>query len=167
MPRMSQELLDQFLQQPFVGVIATLRQDGRPYTVPIWWLWHEDAIWITGTTSRVWCKQLKHDPRASLCIEAGAPMPGHVGIDGAATAHELPDFDIWPISRLLAEKYVGRGDPSRADAVDRFFDNMRTEPRLLFRLQPEVWRAIDMSVYQGKRADREYQSQLQAEAIED
>jgi PPOX class probable F420-dependent enzyme len=159
---MSQELLDQFLEQPFVGVIATLRRDGRPYTVPIWWLWHEDAIWITGTTNRVWCKQLKRDPRASLCIEAGAPTPGHVGIDGTVTAHELPDFDIWPISRMLAEKYVGRGDPANAEAVDRFFDNMRTEPRMLFRLEPAVSRAIDMSVYRGKRADREHQARVTA-----
>jgi hypothetical protein len=34
---------------------------------------------------------------------------------------------------------------------------MQTEPRLLFRLDPEVTRAIDMRVYRGKRADREYQ----------
>lgn len=164
MPRMSQELLDRFLEEPFVGVIATLRQDGRPYTVPIWWLWHEDAIWITGTTSRVWCQQMQKDPRVSLCIEAGAPMAGHVGIDGTAVAYELPDFDIWPISRLLAEKYVGRRDPANDEAVDAFFANMQTEPRMLFRLEPEVWRAIDMSVYRGKRADREHQEQVRAEA---
>lgn len=165
MPRMKPDLLARFLQEPFIGVLATLRRDGRPYTVPVWWLWHEDAFWITGTYSRVWCKQLMHDPRASLCIEASAPMPGHVGVDGPAIAHERPDFDIWPVSRLLAEKYVGRGDPSRATAVDAFFTNMQTEPRLLFRLQPEVWRAIDMSVYRGKREDREYQEQVKAEEV--
>lgn len=158
MPRMSPELLEQFLAQPHVGVLATLRRDGRPYTVPIWWLWHEGAIWLTGTTNRVWCKQLRHDPRASLCIEAGAPQPGHVGIDGHVTVLELPEFDIWPISRMLAEKYVGRGDPANGEAVERFYANMRTEPRILMRLDPGVWRAIDMSVYRGKRADREYQA---------
>ena len=164
MPRMSQETLDRFLQEPHVGVIATLRRDGRPYTVPVWWLWHEGALWMTGTTNRIWCQQLKHDPRASLCVEAGAPQPGHVGVDGRVTVLERPDFDIWPISRLLAEKFVGRGDPSRADAVDAFFANMQTEPRLLLRLDPEVWRAIDMSVYRGKRADREFQDQAQSDA---
>jgi hypothetical protein len=35
---------------------------------------------------------------------------------------------------------------------------MRTEHRLLFRLEPEVLRAIDMRVYRGKRGDRDYQS---------
>jgi PPOX class probable F420-dependent enzyme len=152
MPRMKPDDVTEFLAQPHVGVLATLRRDGRPYTVPVWFLHHEDAFWITGTYDRVWCKQLSGDPRASLCIEASAPVAGHVGVDGTVTAFELPGFDIWPISRLLVDKYVpvaGR---------DAFFANMRTEHRLLFRLEPAVFRAIDMRVYRGKRADREYQA---------
>lgn len=158
MPRMKPHDVEEFLQQPHVAVLASLRRDGRPYTVPVWWLWKDGAFWLTGTTSRVWCKQLMKDPRASLCIEASAPKPGHIGVDGVVTPHLLPDFDIWPISRELAEKYVGRGDPARAPQVDAFFANMQTEPRMLFRLDPQVQRAIDMSVYEGKRADREHQA---------
>ena len=159
MPRMQSNMLDAFLQQPFVGVLATLRRDGRPYTVPVWWLWHEDAFWITGTYPRVWCKQLLADPRASLCIETMTPAAGHVEADGSCIALELPAFDIWPISRLLAEKYMGLGDPANARRTDAFFANMRTEPRLLFRLVPDVLRAIDMTVYRGKKGDREFQEQ--------
>lgn len=159
MPRMKPEVLAEFLQQPHTGVIATLRKDGRPYTVPIWWLWKDPHIWLTGTYSRVWCKQIMNDSRVSLCIEASAPVTGHVEVDGDAFPVELPGTDIWPISHELAEKYVGRGDPARKPDVDRFFANMQTEPRLLFRLEPAVWRAIDMRVYQGKRADREFQEQ--------
>jgi hypothetical protein len=106
---------------------------------------------VSGTVNRVWCKQLRRDPRASLCIEAFQPVAGHVGVDGHAEAKLLPDSDIWPISRRLVDKYV-QDDP------DAFFAIMQTEPRLLFRLVPEVWRAIDMRVYQGKRADRDYQA---------
>jgi PPOX class probable F420-dependent enzyme len=151
---MASDVLQDFLEQTHIGVLATLRRDGRPYTVPVWWLWDGAAFWISGTTNRVWCKQLLHDPRASLCIEALQPVPGHVGVDGLAEAKLRPEFDIWPMSRRLAEKYV----PDEAEA---FFANMQTEPRLLFRLVPEVWRAIDMRVYQGKRADRAYQADPQ------
>jgi PPOX class probable F420-dependent enzyme len=151
--------LEKFLQQPFVGVLATLRRDGRPYTVPVWWLLHEGSYWISGTYERVWCKQLRRDTRASLCIEATGEQAGHVGLDGRVTCHELPEFDIWPIARLLVEKYVGRGDPARAPAVDEFFSNMRTEHRLLFELVPEVQRAIDMRVYRGKHAERAWREQ--------
>ena len=160
---MKDEDLREFLQEPHIGVLATLRRDGMPYTVPVWWLWQDGAIWITGTYSRVWCQQLLKDGRASLCIEAMEPVAGHVGFDGHVTAFERPGFDIWPISRELAEKYVGRRDPERANAVDAFFANMQTEPRLLFRLEPEVTRAIDMRVYRGKRGDREYQDQFKGD----
>ena len=162
MPRMKPEDFAQFVQQPHIGVLATLRRNGAPYTVPVWWLYRDDGIWLTGTYSRVWCRQLLRDPRASLCIESGPPLTGHVEFDGECEPFELPEFDIWPISRLLAEKYVGRGDPGNADAVEAFFANMKTEPRLLFRLVPKVTRAIDMRVYRGKRADREYQERMRS-----
>jgi PPOX class probable F420-dependent enzyme len=149
----------EFLAQPHVGVLATLRRNGMPYTVPVWFHWDGSAVWITGTYERVWCRQLMVDPRASLCVEALAPVAGHVGFDGVVTAHEPPAFDIWPISQLLVDKYLGAQGPA---AVEAFVANMRTEHRLLFRLEPQVVRAIDMRVYRGKRADREYQAGRQS-----
>lgn len=169
MSRMSAEVMAEFLAQPHIGVLATLRRDGRPYTVPVWWLYdgetvprsHRDpmpgSFWLSGTTNRVWCEQLMRDPRASLCIEAADPVPRHLEVDGPCEALRPRDFDIWPMSERLVQKYVGRRDPANAAAVAAFFKNMRTEPRMLFRLDPEVWRAIDLSVYRGKRADREFQ----------
>lgn len=153
---MSDEDREQFLAEPHVAVVATLRRDGRPYTVPVWHLWDGTHFWLTGTDSRVWCRQLMHDGRLSLCVEAMEPIPGHVEVDGFGEVLTRNEFDIWPVSRRLAEKYVGRGDPARVDQVEAFFANMQTEPRLLIRITPEVWRAIDMRVYRGKRADREF-----------
>lgn len=158
MPRMSPEDQEAFLAEPHVGVVATLRRDGRPYTVPVWHLWDGEHIWLTGTESRVWCRQLMVDPRLSICVEALLPVPGHIDIDGTGEVLRPPDFDIWPVSRQLAEKYVGKGDVANAEAVDAFVANMQTEPRLLIRVMPDVWRAIDMRVYQGKRADRDHQA---------
>jgi hypothetical protein len=160
MARMKPDVLAWFLEQPIVGVLATLRRDGRPYTVPVWWLHDAGSLWLTGTTSRVWCQQLARDPRASLCIESADPVMRHVEVDGRCARLAPPDFDVWPISRRLVEKYVGKGDPANAPAVEAFFANMQTEPRILFRLEPDVWRAIDLTVYRGKRADREHQQRV-------
>lgn len=174
MPRMTPEDLASYLDEPHVGVIATLRRDGSPYTVPVWWLWEPDPtlapfeagkhrypngdMWIIGTDTRVWCRQLMADPRASLCIESGPPFTAHVEVDGACETLHRDAHDIWPMARRLAEKYVGRRDPANDAAVDAFFANMQTEPRVLFRLRPRVMRAIDMRVYRGKRADRDHQA---------
>ena len=157
---MNADDVETFLAQPHVGVLATLRRSGLPYTVPVWFHWDGTAAWITGTYERVWCKQLMADPRASLCVEAMAPSAGHVGMDGEVTVHELPAFDIWPISAELVDKYVRT--PSGDAAADAFLANMKTEHRLLFRLEPQVMRAIDMRVYRGKRADRDFQERKRA-----
>jgi hypothetical protein len=84
-----------------------------------------------------------------------------VGIEATAELYQLPYVDIWPISRQLAEKYVGQDNPSNAQAVDKFFNNMKTEPRLLFKLTPTNWRAIDMRQYRGKKSDRKFQEDQQ------
>lgn len=173
MPRMTADDLATYLRQPHVGVVATLRRNGAPYTVPVWWWWEPDPtrppfvaglhehpngeLWLIGTTTRVWCRQLMVDGRASLCIESGPPVTAHVELDGVCEALVPPAFDIWPMAERLADKYVGLGHPERAPAVAAFVANMRTEPRLLFRMRPTTLRAIDMRVYRGKRADREHQ----------
>lgn len=157
MGRMKPAELEEFLKHPHIGVLATLRRDGRPYTIPVFWLWKDGVFWLTGTTTRVWCKQLMRDRRCSLCIETMDPFPAHAEVDGRAEALKPPDFDIWPIHDELAEKYIGRGDPANKAKVDEFRTIWRKEPRLLFRITPEVWRAIELRVYRGKRADREYQ----------
>ena len=143
--------MSEFLARPHIGVSATLRRDGRPDTVPVWFLHVDDAFWITGTCERGWCKQLLADPRASLCVEATTPVAGHVGVDGSVIARELPDFDIWPISRQLVDKYV---TPERRDAC---FTNMQTDHRLPLELIAEVVRAIDMRIHRGQPANREFQ----------
>src|SRR4051812_23321130 len=140
-----------FLDEPHIAVLATLRRDGRPYTVPVWFLHVDGAFWITGTYERVWCKQLFADPRASLCIEATSPVAGHVGADGTVIAHELPDFDIWPMSRQLVDKYVPA--PARAP----FSPNMQPGHPLFLELAPDVAGPIDMGVSRGNRPDRDSQ----------
>lgn len=44
MGRMKPEMLEEFLQQPYIGVSATLRRDGRPYTIPVFWLWKDGGF---------------------------------------------------------------------------------------------------------------------------
>jgi PPOX class probable F420-dependent enzyme len=158
MARMKPEVLEEFLTRPIIAVLSTVRRQGRPYQIPVWFLWHEGSLWLTGTYTRTWCKQIFADRRVSLCIEASDPVARYVAVDCTAEPYE-PDpsngHDIWPISRLLAEKYVG----SRGGDVEAFLRNMRTEPRLLFRLTPERWRAIDLTVYTGSRGDLAYQRQ--------
>src|SRR5436190_10712770 len=118
---MKPEVVEEILARPIVAVIGTLRRDGRPYLMPVWFLWkpadptapppervgpayRHGVFWLTGTYSRVWCKHIFHDPRVSLCIETTDPVARHVTVDCRA---EPVEQEIWPISTELAQKYVG------------------------------------------------------------
>ncbi len=151
--RMSPEDLNAFLALPLLCRLACLDRQGWPYVVPVWFEYGDGGFYIIPRERSDWARYIQRDPRVSLCIEASGPAR-HVTVDCDA---EPVEQDIWTISRELAQKYVG-GQPGAApDAVERFMANMKTEPRLLFRLTPRFWRAIDLTVYRGKRADREFQ----------
>lgn len=160
MARMTPETLAAFLSQPIIAVLATLRRDGRPYLVPVWFLWRDDAFWLTGTTARTWCRHILRDPRVSLCIESTEPVTRYVAVDCLATP---VDDDIWPLTTALARKYLGARPGATEADVEQFVATMRREPRLLFRLTPTApparWRAIDLTVYTGARGDRAWQRQ--------
>ena len=132
MPRIKDGAIAEFLREPHIGVLASTQKNGLPYTVPVWWQHDKGSFWLTGPFNRVWCKHLIDRPGCSLCIEALAPVAGHVDIEATSDLYQLPEFDIWPRSRQLAEKYVGQQNPSNAQAVDKFFTKKKTEPRLLF-----------------------------------
>ena len=173
MARMKADMVAEYLTRPINAVLATTRRDGRAYLAPVWFLWEETGgadptypfyrygqFWLTGTYTRTWCKHIFKDPRVSLCIEGREPVPGYVAVDCRAEPVEPAIHDIWPVSTALADKYVGsRGGPA---ATERFVANMRTEPRLLFRLTPERWRAIDLTVYTGTPTDQRHQREHSA-----
>ena len=68
---MSTAELEAFLAQTFptpLGVTATLRRDGSPHTVPVWFRWDAGAVTIWTTQARVWVQNLHpsdlHMPRS-------------------------------------------------------------------------------------------------------
>ena len=156
---MRPEVLREYFEQPHSGVLATLRRDGTPYTIPLWYLWEgtvpddmhpsrnppQGHIWLTGSPTRIWCKHLLNNNSISFCIDTAGPPSQHVGVDGTVEPHMPDELDIWPIMRRIVEKYVGRGDPANDEAVEGYLTMMKSEVRMLFKVTPHRWRAVDLS----------------------
>jgi F420H(2)-dependent biliverdin reductase len=51
--------------------LATTRPDGRPHLVPIWFIWHQEEIYILTTLLTIKAKNLLANPRASVALENG------------------------------------------------------------------------------------------------
>lgn len=160
---MRPEALRDFLDQPLPAVLATLRSDGSPYTIPLWYLWDGEVpddmhpsrnppsghVFFLGAPTSTWCRHLQHDPRMSLCIDVEGPPAKHVGIDGTVELLSEPDSDPWPMLRRLVEKYVGRGDPANDEQVEQYMATTRSMSPILFKVTPRAWRAIDLSEFEA------------------
>jgi len=106
---MSTVELEAFLAQTFptpLGVIATLRRDGSPHIVPVWFWWNAGAVTIWTTETRVWVQNLLRDPRVAFSVQTfEEPYPAVMvrgtatiaTVDAAATAEEI---------RAITRRYI-------------------------------------------------------------
>jgi len=113
---MSAVELEEFLAQVFptpLGVVATLRQDGSPHIVPVWFRWSAGAVTIWTTEARAWVRNVLRDPRVAFSVQTfDAPYPAVVmrGRASVATADDAATVEeIWAITR----RYVVPGSVER------------------------------------------------------
>ena len=51
--------------------LATVRPDGRPHLMPVWAVWHEDALWFSSSLGSRKIRNLQAEPRCALSTEDG------------------------------------------------------------------------------------------------
>ncbi len=80
----TQEKIAPRLEQAQNIWLATVRADGRPHLVPIWFVWWDGKVWIsTGETSQK-IANIERNPRVSVALEDGA---NPVVIEGTAEVY--------------------------------------------------------------------------------
>jgi PPOX class probable F420-dependent enzyme len=126
-PRFSQEGRA-FLSEARFGVLATINADGTPQQSTVWYELQGDEIMLNTKRGRLKDRNLRRDPRASLCIEDGyryLAVRGSVAlVDDQSVAQ--PDIE------RLAVRYDG---PARAEEQMRA--QFSREERVTIRLRPE------------------------------
>jgi PPOX class probable F420-dependent enzyme len=86
MPQMTPEQVEQFLRQPRMANLITLRADGRPTSTPLWFEWADGVARVFSGRATGKVQRLLRDNRAALAItaETGQP-PAWVTIEGTAS----------------------------------------------------------------------------------
>jgi PPOX class probable F420-dependent enzyme len=106
---MSTVELEAFLAQTFptpLGVIATLRRDGSPHIVPVWFWWNAGAVTIWTTETRVWVQNLLRDPRVAFSVQTfEEPYPA-VMVRGTATIATVDDAATAEEIRAITRRYI-------------------------------------------------------------
>jgi nitroimidazol reductase NimA-like FMN-containing flavoprotein (pyridoxamine 5'-phosphate oxidase superfamily) len=106
-----------------VVTIATLEPDGSPHVVPLWFVWPDDAIYVsTRREGRTWANA-SVDPRVALTIDLGRAWIEIAGIEVHGRADVLPAEHAEMRQAISAwhEKYrpllAGDGFPRFAEEV--------------------------------------------------
>ena len=106
---MSTAELDAFLAQTFptpLGVIATVRRDGSPHIVPVWFRWDTGAVTIWTTETRTWVRNVLRDPRVAFSVQTfEEPYPA-VMMRGSATAATANDAATAGEIRAITRRYI-------------------------------------------------------------
>jgi PPOX class probable F420-dependent enzyme len=78
------------LERPRPAILATVRADGRPHVVPVWFVLDGEDIIFTTWHTTVKAANIRHDSRVCLLVDDDAPPFGYVMIEGDATISDDP-----------------------------------------------------------------------------
>lgn len=98
--------VSEFLARPNPAVIATLRPDGSPHSVPTWYDWDDGHVLVNMDESRLRLAYLRRDPRASVTVLDDGSWYKHVSLIGRVVSID-DDAELRDIDRL-ARRYTGK-----------------------------------------------------------
>ena len=102
------------LEQDRIGWLVTVRPDGRPHAVPVWFLWHDGRILIMSEPKTAKVTNLRHSPQAVLHLHTEATGNGVVVLGGTGAVSPRPTTE-WlaeirePYTAKYAEARVAYG----------------------------------------------------------
>ncbi|MBP2586767.1 MULTISPECIES: PPOX class F420-dependent oxidoreductase [unclassified Streptomyces] len=112
------------------GKLATVRDDGSPHVVPIWFLLDGDEFVFNTGKETVKGRNLARDGRVSLCVDDDTPPFAFVSLSGRAELTEDPaELRRW--AGRIGARYMGE------DRADEFGERNAVPGELLVRVRIE------------------------------
>jgi PPOX class probable F420-dependent enzyme len=122
MVKLSERQLE-LLRGPNLAIVATIRPDGTPQLTPTWIDTDGEHVLINTAEGRAKPRNLRRDPRVSVCVVDRDDQYNWVSITGTA---ELTNEGAEEHIHHLARKYRGRD-----------YDRPANPPRILVKITPE------------------------------
>lgn len=91
--------------EPFIW-LASVRPDGRPHMVPVWFLWDGSTVLIFSQPNNQKIRNIQHKPNVMLALEAKDGGDDVVMLEGKAELLSQPSAQVVPPAYM--EKYAER-----------------------------------------------------------
>jgi PPOX class probable F420-dependent enzyme len=108
MQSMSENEWGEFVMQSSrTGKLATVRADGRPHLVPIWFMLDQGSlVFMTGETT-VKAGNIYRGRRVAVCVDDESFPFSYVTVEGEAEVLDPDPDELVEISTEIAKRYVG------------------------------------------------------------
>jgi PPOX class probable F420-dependent enzyme len=137
----------EFFARPLLARLASVRADGAPYVVPLWFQWddRDGTFWFVKRERSRFMPNLLREPRVCISIATDTPPYARATIVGRAEIVARPgESTAWmDVARRMTERYVGTLDPEYLARTARY-------PRWLVKVAPAemtTWRGGGWSRY--------------------
>jgi nitroimidazol reductase NimA-like FMN-containing flavoprotein (pyridoxamine 5'-phosphate oxidase superfamily) len=107
--RLTSDELEELLRDTRTMRVGTVSPDGSPHVVPLWFVWHDGAIWINNLRKARRTRDMAAGSKVALCIDTGHDYFELHGAVLYGTAQEVsPDDPALPVIRkAFGDKYFG------------------------------------------------------------
>ncbi len=110
MPEMTDAERRKFLLEGTkTGKLATVRKDGSPHVVPVWYDLDGDSLVFTTGAETVKGRNMKRDPRVCIAVDDQTPPYSFVTIEGTAELSEDPG-ELYHWAVRIALRYMGEAE---------------------------------------------------------
>jgi PPOX class probable F420-dependent enzyme len=145
MAEMSKKEIRKFLMQgTLTGKLGTVKKDGSPHVVPVWFVLDEsnnrgggrggrerlgDIVFMTGMDS-LKAKNIERCNRVSICVDDQSPPFSFVTIFGIARTYHYTQNKLFKWATRIAERYMGK------DNAEAYGKRNSGEDEVVIRIKP-------------------------------
>jgi PPOX class probable F420-dependent enzyme len=132
MPKLTPTEIDDFLtERGHLARIATVRADGSPSVVPVWFLYERGKIHITPRKHSEFGRNLRRDPRTAITIDEEAGSYRKVIVEGRVEFlfEDGNDAKWRDLYRRISCRYVDDA------SADYYINETIDQPRALFAIE--------------------------------
>ena len=132
MAAMTAEQIDGFLDERRNAVVATLNPGGTPQLSPVWYIMDGGKMYISTSDRSVKMRNLRRDPRISVCVEGGPNDFRYVTLTGRASFVEYGERLQEEMRWRVIRKYYDSDEDARA-----YLDSTDDGTQVIIVLNPE------------------------------
>lgn len=101
-----------FLERGHTGIITTLRRDGWPVSLPVWYAVVDGKVYLSTPPKAKKLARVRNDERCSFLVESGEKWVDLTAVEFRARAVIVTDAaEAEAVAAALADKYDGFGPP--------------------------------------------------------